>query len=75
MGWNRDLTAFLPADPVQVDRGFEVSKVFCYLTFGTLQGYDYHGAWDPPTNQQSALTAPEGRPVGVEFSSEVTVNA
>jgi len=75
MGWNRDLTAFLPADPVQVDRGFEVGKVFCYLTFGTLQGYDYHGAWDAPANQQSALRVPKGDPSEFEFSSEVTVNA
>ncbi|MCX2950670.1 glycoside hydrolase family 18 protein [Lentzea sp. NEAU-D7] len=75
MGWNRDLTAFLPADPKQVDAGFEVRKVFCYLTFGTLQGYDYHGAWDAAANQQSALRVPKGDPSEFEFSSEVTVNA
>ncbi|GLZ30290.1 hypothetical protein Lesp02_24800 [Lentzea sp. NBRC 105346] len=75
LGWARDLTAFLPADPVQLDRGYEVLPVFCLLTFGTLQGYDYHGAWEPNANQQSALRVPKGDPSPAEFSSEVTVNA
>jgi chitinase len=75
MGWSRDLTAFLPADPKQVDRGYEVRNVFRYLTFGTLQGYDYHGAWDPTANQQSALRVPRNDPSPDEFSSQVTVDA
>ncbi len=70
-----NLTAFLPADPVQIDRGFEVSKVFKDLTFGTTQGYDYHGAWDPITNQQSAIDGPAGDPSTAEFSSQVTIDA
>ncbi|WP_238161257.1 glycoside hydrolase family 18 protein [Kribbella antibiotica] len=70
-----NLTAFLPADPAQVDRGFEVKKIFKDLTFGTLQGYDYHGSWDPQTNQQSSIDGPKGDPTAAEFSSQVTVDA
>ncbi|HEX6345047.1 glycoside hydrolase family 18 protein [Umezawaea sp.] len=70
-----DLTAFLPADPVQLDRGIETRKVFRHLTFATLQGYDYHGAWDPITNQQSSLRTPKGDPSASRFSSRVTVDA
>ncbi|MEV0291709.1 glycoside hydrolase family 18 protein [Kribbella sp. NPDC050820] len=70
-----NLTAFLPANPVQVDRGFEVKKLFKDLTFGTTQGYDYHGSWDPITNQQSAIDGPAGDPSTAEFSSQVTIDA
>jgi chitinase len=79
LGWRTgkkyDLTAFLPADPVQLDRGVEVRKVFRDLTFATLQGYDYHGAWDPITNQQSSIRTPKGDPSTSKFSSQVTVDA
>jgi chitinase len=70
-----NLTAFLPANPVQIDRGFEVQKLFRDLTFATTQGYDYHGAWEPVTNQQSALRAPAGDPSPAAFSSQVTIDA
>ncbi|WP_158844428.1 glycoside hydrolase family 18 protein [Saccharothrix deserti] len=73
-GKRYDLTAFLPADPRQVDRGFEVSKVFGLLTFGTIQGYDYHGAWDPLTNQQSSIRTPEADPTTPPFSSQVAID-
>ncbi|MFI7067883.1 glycoside hydrolase family 18 protein [Kribbella sp. NPDC050124] len=77
LSWHNryNLTAFLPADPVQVDRGFEVTKLFKDLTFGTTQGYDYHGSWDPITNQQSAIDGPAGDPSTAEFSSQVTIDA
>lgn len=77
LSWPRhyNLTAFLPADPVQIDRGFEVNKLFKDLTFGTTQGYDYHGSWDPITNQQSAIDGPAGDPSPAEFSSQVTIDA
>ncbi|WP_285508800.1 glycoside hydrolase family 18 protein [Actinokineospora sp. NBRC 105648] len=71
-----DLTAYLPANPLQLDKGFEVSKIFRNLTFGTVQGYDYHGAWDLETNQQSALRTPKGDPTPAPgFSSQVTVDS
>ncbi|WP_018685868.1 glycoside hydrolase family 18 protein [Actinokineospora enzanensis] len=70
-----DLTAFLPANPNQIDKGFEVSKVFRYLTFGTLQGYDYHGSWESTTNAQSSLRTPKGDPTPAPgFSSETVVD-
>lgn len=74
-GRHYDLTAFLPADPAQIDRGYEVRKLFRYLTFATTQGYDYHGAWDPLTNQQSSLRTPAADPTTPKFSSQVTIDA
>ncbi|MBB5955064.1 chitinase [Saccharothrix tamanrassetensis] len=73
-GRSYDLTAFLPANPAFIDRGFEVSKVFGLLTFGTVQGYDYHGAWEPLTNQQSSIRTPAADPTSPKFSSQVTVD-
>ena len=72
---NYDLTAFLPADPAKIDRGFEVSKLFKYFTFATTQGYDYHGAWETVTNQQSALRTPAADPTSPKFSSQVALDA
>ncbi|MCM4080341.1 glycoside hydrolase family 18 protein [Paractinoplanes hotanensis] len=68
-----DLTAFLPAAPVKVDAGFE-GKIFKYLDFATVQGYDFHGSWEARTNQQSALRVPAGAPDNPDFSSEVAIN-
>ncbi|MBB4963086.1 glycoside hydrolase family 18 protein [Saccharothrix violaceirubra] len=73
-GKKYDLTAFLPANPGMLDRGFEVPKVFSLLTFGTVQGYDYHGGWDSTTNQQSALRTPAGDPTNSNFSTQVVVD-
>jgi chitinase len=70
-----NLTAFLPAAPAQIDNGFQVKQLFKDLTFGTTQGYDYHGAWESVTNQQSAIDGPAGDPSTDEFSSQVTVDA
>jgi chitinase len=77
LSWPRryNLTAFLPAAPAQIDNGFEVPKLFKDLTFGTTQGYDYHGAWEPVTNQQSAIDGPAGDPSTEEYSSQVTIDA
>jgi chitinase len=69
-----DLTAFLPANPAMVDRGFEITKVFGLLTFGTIQGYDYHGPWEGTTNQQSAIRTPAGDPTTPAFSSQVAID-
>ncbi|WP_026426000.1 glycoside hydrolase family 18 protein [Actinokineospora inagensis] len=71
-----DLTAFLPANGKQIDNGFEVSKVFRYLTFGNLQGYDYHGTWETTTNQQSGLRTAKADPTPAPgFSSQVVVDS
>jgi chitinase len=63
-----DLSAFLPAAPAKIDAGFEVKKIFKYLDFGTVQGYDFHGPYETGTNQQSALRAPRNSPVANDFS-------
>ncbi|WP_241825179.1 glycoside hydrolase family 18 protein [Micromonospora sp. CB01531] len=69
-----ELTAFLPANPAAMDAGYEGRKIFQYLDFATVQGYDFHGAWDAVTNQQSALRVPAGAPDSPDFSAEVAID-
>ncbi|WP_422735305.1 glycoside hydrolase family 18 protein [Micromonospora sp. WMMD729] len=68
------LTAFLPANPAAMDAGYEGRKIFTYLDFATVQGYDFHGGWDARANQQSALRVPAGSPDNPDFSVEVAVD-
>ncbi|GAB3932315.1 glycoside hydrolase family 18 protein [Micromonospora vulcania] len=68
------LTAFLPAAPAAMDAGFEGRKIFKYLDFATVQGYDFHGGWDAVANQQSALRVPAGAPDNPDFSVEVAID-
>ncbi|WP_433534095.1 glycoside hydrolase family 18 protein [Micromonospora sp. CA-249363] len=68
------LTAFLPANPAAMDAGYEGRKIFKYLDFATVQGYDFHGGWDALANQQSALRVPAGSPDNPDFSVEVAVD-
>ncbi|AEV82443.1 glycosyl hydrolase [Actinoplanes sp. SE50] len=70
-----DLTAFLPAAPAKIGAGFEADKIFRYLDFGTLQGYDFHGTWESRTNQQSALRVPAGAPDNPDFSVDNALHA
>src|SRR6201991_4368548 len=70
-----DLTAFLPAAPAKITAGFEGSKIFKYLDFATVQGYDFHGPWESRTNQQSALFVPRGAPDNPDFSVDNAINA
>jgi chitinase len=70
-----DLTAFLPAAPAKIDAGFEARKIFKYLDFGTVQGYDFHGSWELRTNQQSSIFVPPGAPDNPDFSLDNAVNA
>nr|WP_042197030.1 glycoside hydrolase family 18 chitinase [Kibdelosporangium sp. MJ126-NF4]CEL22702.1 Chitinase [Kibdelosporangium sp. MJ126-NF4]CTQ89842.1 Chitinase (EC 3.2.1.14) [Kibdelosporangium sp. MJ126-NF4] len=74
-GKHYELTAFLPADPGKVVAGFEVSQIFTALDFATLQGYDLHGAWDPVTNNQSALRLPANDPGPKPYSVEIATDA
>lgn len=69
------LSAFLPANPTAIDAGFEAKKIFRDLDYGTLQGYDFHGTWEPLTNQHSALRVPAGNPTTPDFSVTSTVDA
>ncbi|MEU5909378.1 glycoside hydrolase family 18 protein [Micromonospora sp. NPDC047527] len=68
------LTAFLPANPATMDAGYEGRKIFKYLDFATVQGYDFHGGWDAKANQQSALRVPAGAPDNPDFSAEVAID-
>ncbi|WBB53511.1 glycoside hydrolase family 18 protein [Verrucosispora sp. WMMD573] len=68
------LTAFLPANPAAMDAGYEGRKIFKYLDFATVQGYDFHGTWEAVTNQQSALRVPKGAPDDPDFSVEVAID-
>jgi chitinase len=70
-----DLTAFLPAAPAKIDAGFEANKIFKYLDFGTVQGYDFHGSWELRTNQQSSIYVPNGAPDNPDFSINNAINA
>ncbi|WP_328466710.1 glycoside hydrolase family 18 protein [Actinoplanes sp. NBC_00393] len=70
-----ELSAFVPAAPAKITAGFEVNKIFRYLDFATVQGYDFHGTWEPVANQQSALRVPQGAPDNPDFSVENTINA
>jgi len=67
------LTQFLPAAPAKIDAGFEVSKIFHYLDFGTVQGYDLHGPWESTTNHQSNIFTARGDPSSPRFSIDDTV--
>jgi chitinase len=74
-GEDYQLAAFLPANPAAMDAGFEGRKIFKYLDFATVQGYDFHGAWEPVTNHQSALREPGGAPVTPDFTLERTAQS
>ncbi len=69
------LTAFLPAAPAKIDAGFEVDEIFDSLDFGTVQGYDLHGAWEATTNHQSNLFTSRRDPASPRFSVDATVDA
>jgi len=76
-GKHYSLSAFLPADPAKVSAGIDVPGMFGALDFATIQGYDFHGAWETVTNQQSALKVAAGdpSPANRQFSSEIAINA
>ncbi|WP_082598639.1 MULTISPECIES: glycoside hydrolase family 18 chitinase [unclassified Kitasatospora] len=71
------LSAFLPADPAKIDLGIDVPGLFGAFDFATIQGYDYHGAWETQTNQQSSikLAAADPSAPNRQFSSEIAINA
>ena len=75
LGHGYVLTAFLPAAPAKIDAGFEVGKIFKYLDWGTVQGYDLHGTWEATTNHQSNLFTSALDPSSPRFSVADTVAA
>ncbi|RJL36269.1 glycoside hydrolase family 18 protein, partial [Bailinhaonella thermotolerans] len=73
------LTAFTPADPVKIDAGWDLSKIFNYLDFANVQGYDFHGAgsdnsWEPNrTGHQGNLHLDADSPYNPDFSVDKAV--
>ncbi|MBO3751274.1 glycoside hydrolase family 18 protein [Streptosporangiaceae bacterium NEAU-GS5] len=67
------ITAFLPAAATKIDAGFEVSKIFRYLDFGSVQGYDLHGPWETLTGHNGNLFNDRRDPNAVKFSIDQTV--
>src|SRR5215208_2432498 len=68
------LTAFLPASAAKIDAGLEVPDIFGALTFATVQGYDFHGAWESTTNHQSNLYTSPNDPSSSAYSDDSVVN-
>jgi chitinase len=74
VGRTYQLSAFLPADPNKIAAGIEIGPVFNQLDFATIQGYDFHGAWENQTNHQSQLHSPAANPAPIKFSVSGAVN-
>ena len=73
-GRNYLLTAFLPASAAKIDAGFEVPDIFGFLSFGSVQGYDFHGTWESTTNHQSNLYTSPSDPSSPRYSDDAVVN-
>lgn len=74
-GKHYQLAAFLPANPATMDAGYEGTKIFPYLDFATVQGYDFHGTWESLTNHQSALRRPVNSPDNPDFTGDRAINS
>lgn len=74
VGRSYALSAFLPADPAKITAGIEVPQVFSPLDWATVQGYDFHGAWETTTNHQGNLYAAAGDPSPTKFSVDLAVS-
>ncbi|MER6364106.1 glycosyl hydrolase family 18 protein [Kitasatospora sp. NPDC001527] len=78
-GSHKLLTAFTPADPVKINQGWDLSKIFNYLDIANIQGYDFHGAgsdnsWEPNrTGHQGNLYVDTQDPYTTHFSVEGAV--
>ena len=68
------LTAFLPASASKIDAGFEIPDIFGLLSYGSVQGYDFHGTWEPTTNHQSNLYASPSDPSSPRYSDDGVVD-
>ncbi|MFI1014411.1 glycosyl hydrolase family 18 protein [Streptomyces sp. NPDC020965] len=78
-GEHRLLTAFTPADPAKIQAGWDLTKIFDYLDFANVQGYDFHGSgsdnsWEPArTGHQANLHRDAQDPYTFDFSIEKAV--
>ncbi|MFE7134101.1 glycosyl hydrolase family 18 protein [Streptomyces sp. NPDC057638] len=78
-GEHRLLTAFTPADPAKIAAGWDLTRIFDYLDFANVQGYDFHGSgsdnsWEPlRTGHQANLHRDAQDPYPFDFSVEKAV--
>ncbi|WP_439680114.1 glycosyl hydrolase family 18 protein [Embleya sp. MST-111070] len=78
-GQRKLLTAFTPADPVKVNQGWDLSKIFDSLDVANIQGYDFHGAgsdnsWEPNrAGHQANLYTDTQDPYPTHFSIDDAV--
>ena len=75
VGRHYSLSAFLPADPAKIATGFEVPQVFSSLDWATVQGYDFHGAWETRTMHQANLFPVANDPSPVRFSDDLAISS
>jgi chitinase len=75
VGRHYSLSAFLPADPAKIAAGFEVPQIFGSLDWATVQGYDFHGAWEGTTMHQANLFPVANDPSPVKFSGDLAISS
>ena len=74
-GRHYSLSAFLPADPAKIAAGFEVPQIFSSLDWATVQGYDFHGAWEGTTMHQANLFPVANDPSPAKFSGDLAIGS
>lgn len=78
-GEHKLLTAFTPADPKNIDAGWDLSKIFDSMDYANVQGYDLHGAgsdnsWEPNRTGHQANLYPDAQsPYASDFSVDGAV--
>jgi len=75
VGRHYSLSAFLPADPAKIAAGFEVPQIFSSLDWATVQGYDFHGAWEGTTMHQANLFPVANDPSPAKFSGDLAIGS
>lgn len=78
-GHSYSLSAFLPANPEDIEAGgWNDPRLFQYLDYGNIQGYDLWGTWEPGItgHQGNLFDDPEDpRSDGMRFSVDQAVSA
>ncbi len=67
------LSTFLPDDEAKIRRGFEADRIFPYLDYATVNGFDLHGPWDRRTNHHAQLYSPPADPSEERSSVDLAV--
>jgi chitinase len=71
------LTALLPADPAKIAAGIDIGAVFQAVDFGNVQGYDFHGPWEPRRtyhHAQLSTTSSDPTPASARLSGGAALN-